>query len=45
MMGITAAAKIAVRPKILYQAATALRHSATTKVKYERNIYYLLVFI
>jgi hypothetical protein len=33
MMGITADAKIAVRPKILYQAATMLKESAVNNVK------------
>jgi hypothetical protein len=33
MMGVTAAAKIAVRPIMLYHAATALRLKATNRVK------------
>jgi hypothetical protein len=33
MMGITAEAKIAVRPRILYQAATTLNERAVNNVK------------
>jgi hypothetical protein len=33
MMGVTAAANIAVNPMMLYQAAMALRLSATKSVK------------
>jgi hypothetical protein len=33
MMGMTALAKIAVRPKILYQAATTLNDKAVNSVK------------
>jgi hypothetical protein len=33
IMGITALAKIAVRPKILYQAATTLNDRAVNNVK------------
>jgi hypothetical protein len=33
MIGITAEAKIAVRPSILYQAATMLKESAVNNVK------------
>jgi hypothetical protein len=33
MMGMTADAKIAVRPRILYQAATMLNDSAVNNVK------------
>jgi hypothetical protein len=33
IIGITAAAKIAVNPKILYHAAMVLKVSATSKVK------------
>jgi len=33
MIGITAEAKIAVRPKILYQAATMLKERAVSSVK------------
>jgi hypothetical protein len=33
MIGTTAAAKMAVKPMMLYQAATALRLKATNRVK------------
>jgi hypothetical protein len=35
--GITAPAKIAVRPMILYQAATELSESATNSVRLEKD--------
>jgi hypothetical protein len=39
-MGITAAAKMATRPSILYQAAIPLKDSAVTKTKFDNvNIF------
>jgi hypothetical protein len=35
--GITAPAKMAVNPMILYQAATELRDSATNNVRFEND--------
>jgi hypothetical protein len=35
--GITAPAKIAVKPMILYQAATELNDSATNNVRFEND--------
>jgi hypothetical protein len=43
MMGMTADAKIAVNPIMLYQAAMALRLSATSKVITLRNIHLFIV--
>jgi hypothetical protein len=48
MIGITAAAKIAVKPRIEYQAAIALSVSATMRVRvgklkiFRKSIYYLV---
>ena len=36
IMGITAAAKMAVKPKIEYQAAMALRDNATIRVSVDK---------
>jgi hypothetical protein len=46
MIGITAPAKMAVSPDILYHAATALNESATSSVKLEKvNILFIIISI